>query len=121
MWELLPKPCGRKQPSPVHAATQGAKSPKRGLITDIALWTKCFTALAAALSALSARYPDKAPHFMAYLRTIVTRTHHYTITDNKKKKQKNKKTAITLHYASEEIHVNKATIPLVQKYSWHPI
>jgi len=75
MWELLPKPCGRKQPSPVHAATQGAKSPKRGLITDIALWTKCFTALAAALSA---RYPDKAPpHFMAYLRTIVRASRNF--------------------------------------------
>ena len=53
------KPGGRKQPSPVHAATH----PKCGLITDIALWTKCFTTLAA-------RYPDKAPHLMAYLQVV---------------------------------------------------
>ena len=48
--------------------------PKRGLITDIALWTECFTTLA---TALSARYPDKAPHLMAYLRTLMRASRNF--------------------------------------------
>ena len=39
-----------------------------------ALWTECFTTLA---TTLSARYPDKAPHLMAYLRTIVRASRNF--------------------------------------------
>ena len=69
------KPSGKKQPRPVHAALP-LRHPKRGLITDIALWTECFTMLAAALSA---RYPDKAPHLMAYLLTLVRAIQNFRV------------------------------------------
>ena len=42
--------------------------PKRGLITDIALWTECYASLVAVLVTT---HPQKAPQFMGYLRTIV--------------------------------------------------
>ena len=42
--------------------------PCRGPVTDISQWTECFAALAAILST---RFPDKAPQFWSYLRTIV--------------------------------------------------
>ena len=51
-----------------------SRHPKRGLITDIVLWNKCFTTLAAALSA---RYPDKAPNLMAYLQTTVRASRNF--------------------------------------------
>ena len=66
MWELLPKTW--QQGAAQSSTYCCSRHPKRGLITNIALWTECFTTLAAALSA---HYPDKAPHLMAHLRTIV--------------------------------------------------
>ena len=72
MWEPLPET--RQQEAAQSSACCHSRCPKCGLITDIALWTECFTTLAAALSA---HYPDKAPHFMAYLRTIVRASRNF--------------------------------------------
>ena len=69
MWELLPETW--LQEAAQFRACCHSRRPKRGLIT---LWTECFTTLAAALSA---HYPDKAPHFMAYLRTIVRASRNF--------------------------------------------
>ena len=44
------------------------KRPRRGPITNIDLWCECYAVMAAVLSAA---YPSKAPHFFAYMRTIV--------------------------------------------------
>ena len=41
---------------------------RRGPVTDILLWVECYSTL---VSVLSAKYPHKAPEFMAYLKTIV--------------------------------------------------
>lgn len=47
--------------------------PKRSsLITNIARWTECYASLVAVLSTA---HPDKKPHFMAYLKTIVHTSH----------------------------------------------
>lgn len=48
--------------------------PKRGLVIDIALWTECYASL---VTVLSTKYPDKAPQFMCYLRTIVRTSHNF--------------------------------------------
>ena len=71
MWELLPE-TWRQDAAQVECCH--AKRPKRGLITDIALWSECFAALAAALAT---RYPQKAPQFLAYLRTIVRASRNF--------------------------------------------
>jgi hypothetical protein len=63
IWELLPESW--------HIETDGscchAKRPRRSLVTDVNVWTECFATMAAILATA---YPDKAPHFFAYLRTI---------------------------------------------------
>ena len=63
IWELLPESW--------QIETEGscchAKRPRRNLVTDINVWTECFATMAAILATA---YPDKAPHFFAYLRTI---------------------------------------------------
>ena len=51
----------------VEGACCHSKRPRRSLITDINVWTECYATLAAILSTA---YPDKAPHFFAYLRII---------------------------------------------------
>ena len=61
MWELLPETWW--QEAAQFSACCHSRPSKCGLITDIALWTKCFTTLAA-------HYPDKAPHLMAYLQVV---------------------------------------------------
>ena len=48
--------------------------PKRGLVTDIALWTECYASLVAVLAT---KHPDKAPQFMCYLRTIVRASRNF--------------------------------------------
>ena len=49
--------------------------PKRGgLVTDISLWTECYSLLVAVLLT---KHPDKGGHFMAYLRTIVRASRNY--------------------------------------------
>ena len=43
--------------------------PRRGgLVTDITLWTECYASMVAVLTT---KFPEKAPHFMDYMRTIV--------------------------------------------------
>ena len=48
--------------------------PKRGLITDITLWTECYALL---LAVLATKFPEKTPHFMCYLRTIVRASRNF--------------------------------------------
>ena len=48
--------------------------PKRGLITDITLWTECYALLVAVLST---KHPSKTPHFMGYMRTIVRASRNF--------------------------------------------
>ena len=46
-----------------------APRPRRGgLITDVVLWCECYATMVAVLST---KYPEKAPHFMDYMRSIV--------------------------------------------------
>ena len=71
MWELLPETW--RLDSAVSNCCHDRR-PRRGLITDISLWTECFTTLAAVLSV---RYPDKAPQLMAYLRTIIRASRNF--------------------------------------------
>ena len=71
MWELLPETW--------HLDTTSIscchdRRPRRGLVTDISLWIDCFATLAAVPSV---RYPDKAPQFMAYMRTIVRASRNF--------------------------------------------
>ena len=47
---------------------RSSKPRRGGLITDIQLWVEGYASLVAALTT---KHPDKAPHFMAYLKTIV--------------------------------------------------
>ncbi len=51
--------------------------PKKGLITDITLWTECYASLVAVLTT---HYPEKAPQFMSYLRTIVRASRNFADT-----------------------------------------
>ena len=41
--------------------------PRHSLVTHFPQWTECYSTL---VMFLSIQYPDKTPHFMAYLRTI---------------------------------------------------
>ena len=72
MWELLPETWR------VEAAQQegccSTKRPRRGMLTDISIWTECYSTLAAILSA---HYPDKAPHLFSYLRTITRASRNF--------------------------------------------
>jgi len=63
MWEMLPETWQLE----AESTCCRTKCPKRSLVTDISVWTECFATMAAVLSSA---YPDKAPHFFAYLRTI---------------------------------------------------
>ena len=47
---------------------RSSKPRRGGLITDIQLWVEGYASLVAVLTT---EHPDKAPHFMAYLKTIV--------------------------------------------------
>ena len=64
MWELLPESWRLDQS---EGSCCHARRPRRGLVTNFLLWTECFATLVAVLAT---RYPEKTPHFMAYLRTI---------------------------------------------------
>ena len=48
--------------------------PKRGLVTDITLWTECYALLVAVLST---KHPSKTPHFMGYMRTIIRASRNF--------------------------------------------
>lgn len=64
MGELLPE---ARRLEPTGEGCCHSQRPRRGPITDFSLWTECFATLVAVLAV---RYPEKTPHFMAYLRTI---------------------------------------------------
>ena len=73
MWELLPELWH------VDSASQSGccphtKRPRRGMVTDILVWAECYATMAAILSAA---YPNKAPHFFAYLRTITRASRNF--------------------------------------------
>ena len=65
MYELLPETWRMEEAKDYCCRST---RPKRGLITDISLWTECFASLVAVLTT---KHPEKAPQFMGYLRTIV--------------------------------------------------
>ncbi len=64
--ELLPD--AWHQEDELSSSCCRATRPRRGLLTDITIWTECFATLAAVLTT---HYPVYAPQFLAYLRTIV--------------------------------------------------
>ena len=43
-------------------------------MTNLALWTVCYAMLVAVLAS---RFPEKTPHFMAYLRTITRASRNF--------------------------------------------
>ena len=51
-----------------------SQRPRRGLVTNLALWTECYAMLVAVLAS---RFPEKTPHFMAYLRTITRASRNF--------------------------------------------
>ena len=71
MCELLPETWRVEEPK--EGCCRSTR-PKRGLVTDIALWTECFASLVAVLTT---KYPEKAPQFMGYLRTIVRASRNF--------------------------------------------
>ena len=71
MYELLPETWRAEEP---RDSCCRSSRPKRGLVTDISLWTECYASLVAVLTTM---HPDKAPHFMGYLRTIVRASRNF--------------------------------------------
>lgn len=63
MWELLPETWRLE----AEGSCCQTRHPRHALVTDISIWTECYSTMAAILASV---YPDKAPHFFAYLRTI---------------------------------------------------
>ena len=63
IWELLPETWQLE----AEGFCCHSKRPRRGVVTDISLWTECYSTMAAILVAA---FPAKAPHLFAYLRTI---------------------------------------------------
>ena len=72
MRELLPESWRSEEGS--STCCRMARPKRGGLITDLSLWTECFSLLAAVITS---KYPDKAPHLMAYLRTITRASRNY--------------------------------------------
>ena len=71
MHELLPETWRAVEP---RDSCCRSTRPKRGLVTDISLWTECYASLVAVLTT---KYPDKAPHFMGDLRTIMRESRNF--------------------------------------------
>ena len=71
MRELLPE-SWRVEPNSEGCCR--SQRPRTGLVTDFALWTECYATLVAVLAV---RYPEKTPHFMAYLRTITRASRNF--------------------------------------------
>ena len=71
MWELLPESWRLE---PAEGGCCHSRRPRRGLVMSFPLWVECYAALVATLST---RYPEKMPHFMAYLRTITRATRNF--------------------------------------------
>jgi len=71
MWELLPELWH------LESTESGCCNPRcsrRGLMTSFTLQVECYASLVAILTA---RYPEKTPHFMAYLRTITRASRNF--------------------------------------------
>ena len=71
MWELLPESWR------LESTESGCCNPRRsrrGLMTSFPLRVECYASLVAILAA---RYPEKTPHFMAYLRTITRASRNF--------------------------------------------
>ena len=73
MWELLPE-SWRVDSASQSGCCPHTKRPRRGMVTDILVWAECYATMAAILSAA---YPNKAPHFFAYLRTITRASRNF--------------------------------------------
>ena len=73
MWELLPETWRLEEAASDNCCSARGR-PRRGPVTDIGQWTECFAALAAILST---RFPEKAPHFWSYLRTITKASRNF--------------------------------------------
>ena len=71
MYKLLPETWRAEEPK--ESCCRSTRL-KRGLVTDITLWTECYALLAAVLAM---KHPDKTPHFMGYLRTIVRASRNF--------------------------------------------
>lgn len=71
MYELLPETWRMEE---AQDSCCRSSRPKRGLVTDISLWTECYASLVAVLTT---KYPEKAPQFMGYLRTIVRASRNF--------------------------------------------
>lgn len=66
MRELLPESWHTEEAK--ESCCRTPRPRRGGLVTDITLWTECYASLVAVLTT---KYPEKAPHFMDYMRTIV--------------------------------------------------
>jgi hypothetical protein len=71
MHELLPETWRAEEPK--ESCCRSTR-PKRGLVTDITLWTECYALLVAVLST---KHPSKTPHFMGYMRTIIRASRNF--------------------------------------------
>ena len=71
MWELLPESWRLES---TESGCCNPRRPRRGLVTSFPLWVECYASLVAILAA---RYPEKTPHFMAYLRTITRASRNF--------------------------------------------
>ena len=71
MWEMLPESWRAEA---MIGSCCHSRRPRRGPITDFAVWAECYATLAAILAA---SHPSKAPHFFAYLRTIARTSRNY--------------------------------------------
>ena len=71
MYELLPEMWRIEE---LHDSSCRSSRPRRGLITDISLWTECYASLVAILTT---KFPEKALQFMCYLRTIVRASRNF--------------------------------------------
>ena len=65
MCELLPETW--RLDSEAQGSCCQTKRPRRGMITDFQVWSECYATMG---GILSTRYPDKASHLFAYLKTI---------------------------------------------------
>ncbi len=72
MAELLPE-AWRQEADRVEPCCRTPR-PRQGLITDMTMWAECYATMAALLAS---HYPSKAPHLLAYLRTIVRASHNF--------------------------------------------
>jgi len=71
MYELLPETWRIEE---LRDSCCRSSRPRRGLITDISLWTECCASLVAVLTT---KLPEKASQFMCYLWTIVRASRNF--------------------------------------------